>query len=104
MKSNSMKSESWGLALQPKDILSSNFAGLPKEGFIRLPAVLALFPVSASTWWKGVASGRFPKPTKRFGPRIAAWDVRDIAPLLKENTGGASESEGTDKGTKNSEF
>lgn len=95
-----MKEESWGLALQPKDILSPDFAGLPKEGFIRLPAVLALFPVSASTWWKGVAEGRFPKPTKQFGPRIAAWDVRDIAPLLKGKRGGTSENEGTDEGTK----
>jgi len=100
VKSNSMKSESWGLALQPKDVLSPDFAGLPKEGFIRLPVILALFPVSASTWWKGVKLGRFPQPSKQFGPRIAAWDVRDIAPLLKGKTEGASENEGTIEGTK----
>lgn len=56
--------------------------GLPQSGFIRLPEVLRRIPVSRSTWWKGVAEGRFPKPTKRFGPRIAAWDVRDIRTLI----------------------
>ena len=56
--------------------------GLPQSGFIRLPEVLSRIPVSRSTWWKGVAEGRFPKPTKRFGPRIAVWNVQDIRTLI----------------------
>jgi len=56
---------------------------LPQFGYIRLKEVLAIIPVSKSTWYKGIADGRYPKPTKVLGPRIAAWDVRDIRPLLE---------------------
>ena len=37
---------------------------LPETGFIRLPIVLHHIPVSKSTWWAGVKSGRYPKPVK----------------------------------------
>lgn len=57
---------------------------LPSAGFVRLPAVLALIPVSRSSWYAGIQSGRFPKPSKKFGPRIAAWDVQDIRALLEK--------------------
>jgi len=33
-------------------------------------------PVSKSTWWAGVKSGRFPKPVK-LGPRITAWRAEE---------------------------
>ena len=33
---------------------------LPNEGFARLPQVLAVYPVSRSTWLEGVRTGRFP--------------------------------------------
>lgn len=55
---------------------------LPEIGYIRLKEILEIIPVSKSTWYKGIAEGRYPKPTKRFGPRIAAWDIRDIRALL----------------------
>jgi hypothetical protein len=52
---------------------------LPETGFLRLrqiignpkaePPVPAIIPVSKSTWWDGVKSGRFPQPIK-LGPRI----------------------------------
>lgn len=54
---------------------------LPETGFIRLPAVLKVFPVSKSTWWAGVKDGRFPKPVK-LGPKITAWRVDDIRELI----------------------
>lgn len=53
----------------------------PETGFMRLSAVLAVFPVSKSTWWAGVKSGRFPKPV-RLGPRCVAWRVEDIRALI----------------------
>ena len=59
---------------------------LPQVGYIRLKEVLAIIPVSKSTWYKGIADGRYPKPTKVLGPRIAAWDVRDIRPLVEKET------------------
>jgi predicted DNA-binding transcriptional regulator AlpA len=55
---------------------------LPEVRYIRLKEILEIIPVSKSTWYKGIAEGRYPKPTKRFGPRIAAWDIRDIRALL----------------------
>lgn len=39
-------------------------------------------PVSRSTWWAGVKSGRFPAPIK-LGPRITAWRDADIQELVK---------------------
>lgn len=56
-------------------------AQLPAEGFVRLPVVLAHFPVKKSTWWNGVKDGRFPQPVK-LGPRMTAWKVEDIRALI----------------------
>jgi predicted DNA-binding transcriptional regulator AlpA len=65
---------------------------LPETGFLRLnqilgdpnaiPPIPALIPVSRSTWWLGVKSGRFPAPIK-LGPRITAWRVEDIRTLIE---------------------
>jgi len=54
-------------------------------GFIRLSAILAPkgpIPVSKSTWWAGVKSGRFPQSVK-LGPRITAWRLSDILALVE---------------------
>lgn len=58
---------------------------LPETGFIRLPAVLNLVPVSRSTWWAGVSSGRFPKSYK-LGPKTTAWKAEDIRQLIADLT------------------
>lgn len=58
---------------------------LPETGFLRLSSILAPagpIPVSRSTWWLGVKTGRFPKPVK-LGPRITAWRVEDIRDLIE---------------------
>lgn len=54
---------------------------LPQTGFVRLPTVLAVFPVSKSTWWAGVKEGIFPQPVK-LTQRTTAWRVEDIRDLL----------------------
>lgn len=54
---------------------------LPETGFVRLPEVLKVFPVSKSTWWAGVKEGRYPKPVK-LGPKMTAWRVEDIRELI----------------------
>jgi prophage regulatory protein len=57
---------------------------LPNRGFVRLNAILGPqgpIPVSKSTWWAGVKSGRFPQPIK-LGPRTTAWRVEDIQELI----------------------
>ena len=64
---------------------SDNFDQLPTTGFVRLKAILGPkgpIPVSKSTWWAGVKTGRFPEPLK-LGPRITAWRVEDIRSLLE---------------------
>ena len=74
---------------------------LPEIGYLRLPQIIgnpgdpkdpekkppipALIPVSKSTWWAGVKSGRFPKSVK-LGPRITVWRVEDIRDLIQPAT------------------
>jgi len=56
---------------------------------MRLPAVLAVYPVSKTTWWAGVKSGRYPQPVK-LGPKTTAWRVSDIVRLIDKMSGGGS--------------
>ena len=55
---------------------------LSETGFLRLPQVLAIFPISRSAFWAGVKSGRYPKPVK-LSARCTAWRVEDIKNLLE---------------------
>jgi predicted DNA-binding transcriptional regulator AlpA len=65
---------------------------LPETGYVRLPQIVgdpkadppipAVIPVSKSTWWQGVKTGRFPRPVK-LGPRITCWKVEDIRALIE---------------------
>ena len=55
---------------------------LPLTGFMRLPQILQLIPISKSAWWQGCRDGRFPKPVK-LGPKTTAWRVEDIAILIE---------------------
>lgn len=54
---------------------------LPETGFVRLPQVLALIPVSMSTWYAGIAKGKYPAPLK-LGHRTAVYRVEDIRALI----------------------
>ena len=57
---------------------------LPAEGFVRLPAIVSphgVFPVSKSSWWAGIAAGRYPRPVK-LSARTSAWRVDDIRKLI----------------------
>lgn len=68
---------------------------LPEAGYVRLsqiigdskaePPIPAIIPVSKSTWWQGVKTGRYPKSVK-LGPRITAWRVEDIRALIENLT------------------
>ena len=66
---------------------SQHFHSLPQTGFVRLPAVLSVIPVSKSTWWDGVKTGRFPAAVK-LGPRTTAWRTEDIQALIERLTSG----------------
>ncbi|MEZ5918613.1 MAG: AlpA family phage regulatory protein [Alphaproteobacteria bacterium] len=63
-----------------------NKNSLPETGFLRLPEILKLFPVSKSTWWAGVKDGRFPKGVK-LSEKITAWRVEDIRALIEKANG-----------------
>ena len=41
-----------------------------------------ILPISKSTWWAGVASGRYPQAVK-LGPGITVWALRDILALAE---------------------
>ncbi|MBT6201433.1 MAG: AlpA family phage regulatory protein [Bacteroidetes Order II. Incertae sedis bacterium] len=64
---------------------------LPESGFLRLSQILgnpktdtpAIIPVSKSTWWAGVKTGRFPQPVK-LGPMTTVWRVEDIRALIEQ--------------------
>jgi predicted DNA-binding transcriptional regulator AlpA len=51
-------------------------------GLIRLPEVLALIPISKSTWWQGVKTGKYPKPVK-LESRLTCWRLADIRELVE---------------------
>jgi predicted DNA-binding transcriptional regulator AlpA len=61
---------------------------IPEMGFVRLPSILAVFPVSKATWLAGVKTGRYPKPVK-LAARTTAWRAEDIR-LLISSQGGAA--------------
>ncbi len=56
---------------------------LSDTGYLRLPEVLKLYPVSKSSWWAGIKAGRYPKSVK-LGPRTTAWRIEDIKSLILE--------------------
>ena len=55
---------------------------LPETGLVRLPTVLAVYPVSRSMWWDGIRSGKYPAGVK-LSARITAWKVEDIRALIE---------------------
>ena len=60
---------------------------LPREGFVRLSQIIGPgrpIPVSSSSWWAGVKTGRFPAPVREkiFGERVTVWRVEDIRSLI----------------------
>ena len=73
--------------MPPRKSISS-IPPLPKEGFVRLPQVLAVIPVSKTQFWEGIKTGnREPFKLKRkHGPRTTAWRVEDIRGLIERLT------------------
>lgn len=55
---------------------------IPAFGFLRLPQVLAIFPISKSAWWDGCRTGRYPRPIK-LGPRTTVWRAEDIRAFIE---------------------
>ena len=65
---------------------------IPESGFIRLPQVLSLFPVSRTAWYDGIKKGIYPAPVK-LSERTAAWKVSAIRSLLTSYGEAANDGE-----------
>ena len=67
---------------------------LSTAGLLRLLQIIgdrrrgipAIFPVSRSTWYAGVKSGKYPQSVK-ISERCVAWRVEDIKTLLNQHGG-----------------
>lgn len=74
----------------------NNSNTLPDSGFVREKQIIgskkegipAVVPISHSTWWAGVKTGRYPKPIK-LSPKVTVWRVADIKELI--NAAGGAE-------------
>lgn len=64
---------------------------LPETGYLRLAQIVGdkkadiapIIPVSKSTWWAGVKSGRYPQSVK-LSERCTAWRVEDVRALIEQ--------------------
>lgn len=51
------------------------------KGFVRLPQILKILPVSRSAWWNGIKSGLYP-PGIKLGHRTRVWRFEEIENLM----------------------
>jgi len=62
---------------------------LPECGLVRLSQILGdkkkgippIIPISKSSWWAGVKSGKYPQSVK-LSDRCTCWHVEDIRALI----------------------
>ncbi|HRN77399.1 AlpA family phage regulatory protein [Ottowia sp.] len=57
---------------------------LPETGFVRLPQILSLIPISRSAWWAGIREGKFPQGIK-LGSKTSVWRAEDIRHLIERS-------------------
>ena len=63
----------------------TNPVKFPRTGLVRIKSILAPagpIPVSKSTWWDGVKTGRFPQPLK-LGKGTTVWRAEEIWALIE---------------------
>ena len=69
---------------------TSTFDDLPDTGYMRQSQIIPhVIPVSSATWWRGVVSGRYPRPVK-LSKRVTAWRVGDIRQYLLNQANGVA--------------
>lgn len=56
---------------------------IPETGYLRLPVVLHHFPVSKSTWWAGIKTGKYPAGVK-LSERVTGWKAEEIRALIEQ--------------------
>jgi predicted DNA-binding transcriptional regulator AlpA len=50
---------------------------------LRLPEVLAIYPVSKPALYKAIRDRKFPRPCKLLGGRGSAWDAREVSAFIE---------------------
>jgi predicted DNA-binding transcriptional regulator AlpA len=55
---------------------------IPQGRLLRLRDVLALYPVSRTSWYDGITTGQYPPPV-RLGKRTVAWRQSDIEAAIR---------------------
>lgn len=58
-----------------------NFDSLPDSASVRQPVVQGLYACSSASVWRGVKSGRIPRPRK-LSPRTTCWNVGELRQAL----------------------
>jgi len=61
-----------------------------QDGLLRLIQIIGskkanippIIPISATSWWNGVKSGKYPKPIK-LGPKTTAWRASEVMAIVK---------------------
>lgn len=56
---------------------------LPEIGFIREADLRKIVPIGATTLWRWVREGKFPKPVK-LSERVTAWRAEDVREWLSQ--------------------
>ena len=73
------------------ELMDTDYIPTPKSEFMKKEEVLSIFPVSKTSWDRGVANGIYPKPVN-IGMRSIAWKKKDIHDLIERvNNGWFSE-------------
>ena len=55
----------------------SDINSLPSIGFVRLPTILSVYPISKSKLYEDIKKGLFPAPIKK-SKRISLWNVETL--------------------------
>lgn len=66
--------------------MTNSIVNFPTIGFVKIPTILSAIPVSKSSWWAGVKSGKYPKPVKHGSSTF--WKSSDILALIEEIAAG----------------
>lgn len=56
---------------------------MQNDKILRLAQVLERYPVSKSSWYDGIRSGRYPRPL-RISERLSGWSASVIDALIAE--------------------
>ncbi|RAO75799.1 helix-turn-helix transcriptional regulator [Dyella jiangningensis] len=62
---------------------------IPSTGYLRQAQLVgSILPIGATTLWRWVKEGKFPKPIK-LSDRVTAWRAEDVRAWLAEPKGDA---------------